>query len=251
VSEAASRHAILSGLQRGLGVHIWSLNLQSGLLRIEYGRSFTTSETIELSVDALSQMLGPEDMRLHRDHWDAALKHGQHGPVNLPFANGAGEISLVESACALYVNGSERILLGVIKRINQRAELGSNARLLTEFLESFIAQSPSGIVVVDHAGHIVTANREFIRFVGKTSRAEVVQASALDTVYAVSPGLGHIMRDALRSPTPTRGRYEVTFKNGTRQTLYWRAFPLSMDAKVAPHVFAFDMNEQGARSAAA
>lgn len=252
VFEGSSRNDVLADLQRVLGVHKWVVNLNTGLMRVEYGRRFGKTQLHELSVAALAKLLGPEDMRLYHTHWDAAVRNGHDGPVNLPFANAAAEKSVVESACALYLSGGERFLIGVFKRINQRAELSRNARLLAEFLESFITHSPSGIVVVDSQGKIVSANREFIRFVGKASRSEVVKASALDMVYAVSAGLGNLMREALRSPNPTRGRYEVTFDNGNRQTLYWRAFPLSMDATATPpHVFAFDLNEQGARNAAA
>lgn len=252
IFETSSRQDVLSNLQRVLGVNKWTLNLANGLMRVEYGRGFGEVQLHEISVEQLARLLGPEDMRLYRDHWDEAVRNGHAGPVNLPFANGAGEKSIVESACALHVQGSERFLIGVFKRLSQKAELSRNARLLAEFLESFIAHSPSGIVVVDHHGKIVSANREFIRFVGKVNRVEVVQASALDTVYAVSPGLGQVLRDALRTNEPTRGRYEVTYRSGLRQTLYWRAFPLSVDASAAPpHVFAFDLNENGARSAAA
>lgn len=252
VIDTSSRGEIISNLQRVLGVHKWTLNLDTGLMRVEYGRDYGETHLHEVTIDALARMLGPEGFKLYRDHWDGAVRHGHSGPVNLPFANAAGEISIVESACAPYLHGQERYLVGVFKRVNHKAELGRNARLLTEFLESFIAHSPSGIVVVDHHGRIVSANRAFIHFVGKAERAEVVQSVALDTVYAVSQGLGQVMRDALRSREPTRGRYEVTFQNGLRQTLYWRAFPLSMDASVAPpHVFAFDLNEGGARNVAA
>jgi PAS domain S-box-containing protein len=252
IFEGGSRNDVLADLQRVLGVHKWTVNLDTGMMRVEYGRAFGKTHLHELSVAELASLLGPEDMRLYHAHWDMAARAGHHGPVNLPFANAAGEKSVVESACALYLSGGERFLIGVFKRINQRAELSRNARLLAEFLESFIAHSPSGIVVVDSQGKVVSANREFIRFVGKASRTEVVKASVLDMVYAVSTGLGHVMREALRSASPTRGRYEATFENGTRQTLYWRAFPLSMDATtIPPHVFAFDLNEQGARSAAA
>lgn len=252
IIDTLSRGDILSNLQRVLGVHKWTLNLDTGLMRVEYGRDYGETHVHEVQVDALARMLGAEGFKLYRDHWDSALRQGHSGPVNLPFANAAGDISIVESACARYLHGQDHYLIGVFKRVNHRAELGRNAKLLTEFLESFIANSPSGIVVVDQHGRIVSANRAFIHFVGKAERAEVLQCSALDTVYPVSPGLGQVMREAIRSREPTRGRYEVTFQNGLRQSLYWRAFPLSMDASVAPpHVFAFDLHEGGARSVAA
>jgi PAS domain-containing protein len=252
VFDGLSRNDILPQLQRVLGVHRWTLNLATGLMRLEYGRVYGETRLHEVHREELARLLGPRDMRLYHDHWEAALRNGHHGPVNLPFANGAGDISVVESACALHTQGEERFLVGVFKRIHQRTELGRNARLLSEFLESFITHSPSSIVVVDSHGKIVSANREFIRFIGKTQRAEVVQKPALDMVYAVSAGFGQVMREALRQNGPTRGRYEMTLENALRQTLYWRAFPLSMDAAVvAPHVFAFDLNENGARRVAA
>lgn len=252
IIETVSRGEIVANLQRLIGCHKWTLNLTTGQIRFEYGREYGDISVQEITIEALERMLGHDAFKLHRDHWNNAVRMGHAGPVNLPFVNGAGEISIMESACAPYVHGQEQYLIGVLKRTSQKVELSRNARLLTEFLESFIAHSPSGIVVVDHHGHIVTANRAFIHFVGKEARAEVIRRPALDAVYAISPGLGHVMRDALRANQPTRGRYEITYQNGLRQSLYWRSFPLSMDASVAPpHVFAFDLHEGGARSVAA
>lgn len=247
-----SRSLLLSQLQRTLGVHKWSLNLQTGRMRMEYGRDTEGAQIHELNIDELRQLLNADDMRLHREHWDAAVRHGHAGPTSLAFVKGMGHRAMAESVCALFEAEGQRYLIGYFKRQTQKAELSRNARMLTEFLESFIANSPSGIVVVDASGHIVSANRAFLRFVGKATRTEALQQSALDMMSGISPGLGQVMRDALKAPNPVKGRCEVAYSNGLRQTLYWRAFPLSMDTTTTPpRVFAFDLNEQGARIVAA
>jgi len=243
---------LLAQLQRTLGVHKWSLDLQTGQMRVEYGRDEPDANVHELNIDELRQLLNVDDMRLYREHWDRAVRTGHAGPTILAFAKAMGERAMVESVCSFHEVHGQRYLIGYFKRMTQRAELSRNARLLTEFLESFIANSPSGIVVVDSKGKIVSANREFLRFVGKSSRAEVLQRSAQEMMSGVSPGLGQVMLDALRAPEPVKGRCEVVYSGGARQTLYWRAFPLSGDsATTPPHVFAFDLNEHGARSKAA
>lgn len=246
--QPASRVETLVRLQRMVGVHKWTLNLQSKLIRIEYGRDFNDTSMFEVTSAQLREMLSKEDMFLCNQHWDEAVRQGYSGPVNMPFIKANGERTLVESVCALHEAGSENSLVGVFKRISETAQFGRNARLLTKFLESFIEHSPSSIVVVDQTGRVVSANREFIRFVGRGSRSEIVQRPVLDIIYEISQGLGVLMRDALRNPQPTRGRYELSNPNGTRETLYWRAFPLSLDEGFTPpKVFAFDQNEGGAR----
>lgn len=245
-----NRTEVQSKLQLLVKVHRWSLNLQNNLMRLEIGRSFEQTDIHEVSIERLKTLMAPEEIQAYLQHFEDALVNGHAGPVVLPFITRDGSRSLVESACCPYVHGNDRFLLGVFKRLPEANKPTRNARILAEFLESFIENSPSGIVVTDSSGHIVSVNKEFLRFVGKMQKSDVIRHSVLDTVYALNSGLGAVVRNALSTDKSTRGRYEMTHPNGMRQTLYWRAFPLSGTERIAPpKVFAFDLNESGPRAA--
>lgn len=251
VSGFGSRSDIIAQLQRLVGVDKWLLNLQTNVLRVEFGRDFNETFVHDVTLDALARLLSADDMRKYRDHWHCAIRDGHAGPVLLPFVDADGTTSLVDCACALHLQGEDRYLIGVFRRSSAAPEPSvRSVRQLAGFLEAFIENSPSSIVVTDPLGKVVSANRQFLRFFGKVQKSEVVNRPVLDTVYELNSGLGTIVRDALRMPDPSRGRYEFMHNNGMRQTLYWRAFPLSVDANLMPpKVFAFDLNEHGPRAA--
>lgn len=244
----AHRSDLVARVQRLVGVNKWLLNLQNNVMRLEFGRDFNATQIHEFNIDELRQKLEPGEAELYTNHWGEALRCGHSGPVILPFLKADGTTAPVESACCLSTMGDERYLVGVFKRLPTAPQAGQNARLLAGFLETFIEHSPSSIVVTDTSGAIVSLNREFLRFIGGAQKSDYVRKSVLDPLYAVNAGLGSLMRKLLASPKPERGSYEV-IQSGIRQTLYWRSFPLSMDAAVAPpKVFAFDLNQQGPRN---
>ncbi len=246
----ASRSDLVSSLQRLVGVNRWLLNLQTQIMRLEYGREFGSTRIHEISVEQLRALFEPVEMEQYLRHWSEAMQAGHAGPVVLPFVSGDGEKSAVECACCLQIIGEERFLVGVFKRLPAPQKMAQNARVLSGFLETFIEHSPSSIVVTDTSGAIVSLNREFLRFIGGVQKRDYLRKSVLDPLYAINSGLGMLMRRVLHSPQPERGSYEVV-QSGMRQTLYWRAFPLSMDSMVAPpKVFAFDTHQQGPRAAA-
>lgn len=247
---SSSRSELVGRLQRMVGVNSWLLNLQSNIMRLEYGSEFDATQIHEISVEQLRASLDPAEIEQYVNHWSEAARVGFAGPVVLPFIKGDGTKAPVESACCLQVIGEERFLVGVFKRIPAPQKLANNVRLLAGFLETFIEHSPSSIVVTDTSGSIVSLNREFLRFIGGVQKSDYLRKSVLDPLYAINTGLGTLMRRVLNSPQPERGSYEV-IQGGARQTLYWRSFPLSVDAMTAPpKVFAFDMHQQGPRIAA-
>ena len=229
-SSTMGRSDLMLQLPRMVGVHRWSLNLQTETMRLEYGRDPQRVELFETTVTRLSALLGPGDMKNYLDHWQQAIEKGSAGPVIMPFLKADGTKSIVESACCLHVAPTgERMLVGVFKRLATPDHPTRNQRVLANFLECFIENSPSGIVVADRQGNIVSVNREFMRFVGKLEKSELIQHPVLDAIYPINSGLGSVVRDALHAPKPSRGRYEFMYPNGLRQTLYWRVFPLSGD----------------------
>ncbi|CAN1540699.1 PAS fold-4 [Rhabdaerophilaceae bacterium] len=243
----ANRSDLIARVQRLVGVNKWLLNLQNNVMRLEFGRDFNATQIHEFNIEELRQKLDPGEAELYVNHWGEALSNGHSGPVILPFLKADGSTAPVESACCLSTMGEERYLVGVFKRLPAPQKLAQNARVLSGFLETFIEHSPSSIVVTDKAGSIVSLNREFLRFIGGVQKSDYLSKSVLDPLYAINTGLGTLMRRVLHSPRPERGSFEVV-QGGARQTLYWRSFPLSMDAMVAPpKVFAFDTHQQGPR----
>ncbi|MFM8750994.1 hypothetical protein [Rhabdaerophilum sp.] len=244
------RSELVSRLQRLVGVNKWLLNLQTNIMRLEFGREFESTRIHEISVEQLAAALDPSEMEQYFQHWSEAARVGHAGPIILPFVKSDGTKSPVEIACCLQVIGEERFIVGIFKRLPAPQKLAQNARVLSGFLETFIEHSPSSIVVTDTSGAIVSLNREFLRFIGGVQKSDYLRKSVLDPLYAINTGLGMLMRRVLHSPQPERGSYEVV-QGGMRQTLYWRSFPLSMDMMVAPpKVFAFDTHQQGPRAVA-
>jgi PAS domain-containing protein len=249
----------LLDLQRSLpsllGVHRWTLNFQTDLLRLEFGRQLETARSFDVPIAQLFAKLTLEERKVTVAHWERGVQDGQAGPERLPFLLEDGTRVPVESACGLYRGPSSRLLVGVFRRLAkpaageilaQKAE--ENARKMVEFIESFIANAPSCTLVVDGDGGIMTANRECLRFLGKSQASDIARKGFVEFMASFNPGLGDIARNVMRSALASRGRYELVQRSGIRQTLYWRGFPFNMDPVGAPiKVFSFDLNQNGPR----
>jgi PAS domain S-box-containing protein len=251
IATAPSRLELVSQLQRLVGVHTWTLDLRNMVMRIEVGRDFNDFTTRELPMSGLNSILSPDEMRLVASHWQEAAHNGFAGPTLLPFVRADMTKSQVESACCRMHSGGENYLIGIFRRPSvtnggKNDSLMRKERLLIEYIEAFIENSPSAIVVADPTGNIVSINQECLRFLGKTERKEVIRQPLVNVMRTADVGLGDIVAQVLPSSKPMRGRYEAVLSRTKRHTLYWRVFPLSLsDATVPPKVFAFDLNSGG------
>ena len=251
IAAAPGRLELISQLQRLVGVHTWTLDFRNMMMRIEVGRDFNDFTTHDVPVNGLNAILSPDEMRLVVSHWEEAAQNGFAGPALLPFVRADMTKSQVESACCRMRSGGEDYLIGIFRR--PAVTLGGKSdsvtrkeHLLVEYIEAFIENSPSAIVVADPAGNIVSINQECLRFLGKTERKEVVRQSLVKVMRGADVGLGDIVAQVLSSSKPMRGRYEAVLSRTKRHTLYWRVFPLSLnDTMAPPKVFAFDLNSGG------
>lgn len=248
------RLELLSCLQRLVGVHAWTLDIEAHTLKIEFGREFQHSAEHTVRIEKLRNILGAEDMQTVATHWETAVRNGYAGPVLIPFIKADGTRAQVESACCLQRTGAGNFLLGVFRRpasiaSNKNDTLVRKERLLVEYVEAFIENSPSAICVVDPDGRIVSINQEFLQFLGKNRKEEAVRQPLVGLLRAADVGIGDTVREVIGSPRPLRGRYEMQLQHNKRQALYWRVFPLSISDSVPPQkVFAFDINAAGPRS---
>lgn len=251
IANAASRDR-LSAMQRLFGINLWVLNLRSNQLRLEYGRRFDKMKLLELDAAVLNTLLTPLEMKNLVAHWEEAVQNGSSGPVLVPFAARGQVGAKVESICALEVVEGEPCLVGLFRRPPEEPKLVKNNRLLTEFLESFIENSPSCIVVVDHNGQIISLNSAFMRFIGRDRKADLVRSAVQSIAEKFSHSFGMVIREALQIAGSKRGRSEILISDIHRQTLYWRTFPLSLkDETHLPRVFAFELHEGGPQRIAA
>lgn len=245
---------ILSRLHRTVGVHMWTVDLDRGLFRFEVGQSTGSGASRSLSLDMLRSMLAPEEMQIVTAHWREAAQNGIAGPALLPFVKADGARSQVESACCLLRDGETNSLLGVFRRpsviVSNQQEIGLHKeRMLVEYVEAFIENSPSAIVVANPSGLIISINQECLRFLGKSHRGEVLRKSLQEILRAIDIGLGDIVAQVMGSTRPMRGRYDAQLGHGKRHTLYWRFFALSGQFSTSPpKVFAFDVNSGGPRA---
>ncbi|KAF0231468.1 MAG: hypothetical protein FD175_769 [Beijerinckiaceae bacterium] len=245
---------ILSRLQRTVGVHMWTLDLDHGVFQFEIGQNTDSGTCRSLPLEILRSLLAPEEMQIVAAHWREAALSGIAGPALLPFVKADGARSQVESACCLLRDGQTNSLLGVFRRpsviVSNQQEIGMHKeRLLVEYVEAFIDNSPSAIVVASPGGSIISINQECLRFLGKSHRSEVLRKSLHEILRAIDIGLGDIVAQVMGSTKPMRGRYDVQLGHGKRHTLYWRFFALSGSFSTSPpKVFAFDVNSGGPRA---
>lgn len=248
------RLELLSCLQRLVGIHAWTLDIGAHTLQIEIGRDFHQSAVHAVRLEDLRAILGAEDMQSVVTHWEDVARDGFAGPVLIPFVKADGTRTQVESAGCLHRSAAGSALLGVFRRpasiaSNKNDALVRKERLLVEYVEAFIENSPSAICVVEPDGRVVSINHEFLRFLGKGQKSEALRQPLIAMLRAVDAGIGDTVREVIGSPRALRGRYEMQLQHNKRQTLYWRVFPLSISDSAPPQkVFAFDINAAGPRS---
>lgn len=242
----------IGAMERLFGINRWVLNLRTNMLRLEYGRRFDKMKLIEIDAGELNKLLTPAEMRSLVAHWEEAVQHGNAGPTLIPFAARDQIGAKVESTCIVEMIDSDRCLVGLFRRPPAEEKLSKNNRLLTEFLETFIEHSPTCIVVVDHNGSVISLNSSFLRFIGRDRKADLLRAGFHSIAEKFNHGFGLVVREALQTTKPTRGRTEIQISDTHRQTLYWRTFPLSLKDEIhLPRVFSFEVHEGGPRQVAA
>ncbi len=246
---------LISQLQRLVGIHIWTLDLGKMVMRVELGHDFRDAKVHEMPVRGLNTLLSAEELRLVAAHWEEAAQKGVAGPALLPFVRADLTKSQVESVCCRMHSGDGDYLIGLFRRptVAKAASVDAAARkelVLVEYIEAFIDNSPSAIVVADPAGNIISINQECLRFLGKTDRKEAIRQPLVKMMRAVDVGLGDIVAQVFPSAKAMRGRYEATVSRAKQQTLHWRFFPLTLKGNASPpRVFAFDVNAGGAHPA--
>lgn len=239
-------------LPRLFGLHRWSYNLDTTTLLLEMTCREGSVRPLSIELRELAVAIPVDAMTRLRDHVDEGRRNGVAGPTLVPFLLRDRKVVEVESACYFEQDTQGPMLKGMFRRPPPSPLQSHTSQQLAAFLEAFVAHSPSAVVVVDAAGTVISINEVCLRFFGKAHRRDVVRKPLLDLAYSFSIGMGALMREAIQSSKPSRGRFEVMFGSGARQSMYWRSFPLSLgEMGSAPRVFAFDLHEGGARHAAA
>jgi PAS domain-containing protein len=245
VSDLMSK-TVSHSLMRLIGLNKWALDLQDNILHIEYGRKFEKGENLAIPLTKLQRLYTPDEMAVVAAHWREAAAKGFSGPVILPFVRKDGSKAQIESVGSLEVHNGRKYLVGMYKTIEDLLKAQKRARLLKEFLDAFVQNSPSAIIVFDHRDRVLSANESLGKFLNLTSVRPLVGHTIDHMERMIEPKFMSIIKASLKLPTPSKGRHIMPVDTGLHQSVYWRCFPLSMEKEEAPpKVFCFDLHAAG------
>jgi PAS domain-containing protein len=233
-------------LMRRIGLHKWSLDLTANVLHIESGVRSSAIERVSIPVAKLEKLYTPLEMAAVAAHWREAATKGYAGPAILPFVQRDGAKIQIESVASLEVRPDGTFLVGLYKTVEDLLKAQKRARLLKEFLDSFVQNSPSAIFVFDPVGRVLSANEALGKFLHLTSVRPLVGHTIDHLERMIDSKFMSIIKASLKMPQPSKGRHVLAFGPGLHQSVYWRCFPLAVDKEEhPPKVFCFDLHAAG------
>lgn len=230
-------------LMRMIGLNRWVLDLSQNVLHLEFGNKFARADSVAIPLSTLESLYTPNEMQIVAEHWRAAAENGHAGPAILPFVRQDGSKAQIESVASLERRETGKYLVGVYKRVDDILRLQKRARLLGEFLDSFVRHSPSAIMVFDANDRVISASDSLGRYLHLQSVRPLI-GHTIDHFHKMfDPKLISIIKAAICLPEAGKGRYVLPSNTGLHHALHWRSFRLSLDRDEAPpRVFAFDVH---------
>jgi PAS domain-containing protein len=237
---------ISDSLMRLMGLNRWVLDLGGNVLHIEYGNKLAEPEHLDVPLTDLENLYTPDEMARVAEHWREAAAKGLSGPVVLPFVRRDGSKVQIESVASLRRRPSGQYLVGIYKTVEDYLKLQKKARLLGEFLDSFVKNSPSAVMVFDPSHRVISASEALGRFLHLDNVRPLIGHTVDHMEKMFEAKLLSIIKASLTLPTPSKGRHVTTVEQGLHQSIYWRCFPLGVDQdETPPKVFAFDLHAAG------
>lgn len=238
--------AASDAMMRRIGLNKWWLNFDANVLHIEHPTEDGRIKRLDIPVAKLEKLYTPDEMAAVAAHWREAATKGFSGPTILPFVQKDGSKAQIESVASFEVRTDGAYLVGLFKTVEDLLKLQKRARLLKEFLDSFVQNSPSAIIIFDQRGRVLSANEALGRFLHLTSVRPLVGHTIDHMERMIDAKFLSIIKASLQKPQASRGRHTLTFGPNMHHSVYWRCFPLAVDQEEQPpKVFCFDLHAAG------
>ncbi len=235
-----------------MGMRVWALDLDSRILSVQTQPNGGQSAVVHLAVDKLAGLLNTDDMSQWSAHWTDAARNGFSGPATLPFLGTAGDKVAIQSVCYRDHAEDRNLLVGYYRVQVDETKMQKRVRLLQEFLDSLLHNSPSCMMVFDTHKRLINGNEALRTFLGIPNLAPLI-GQEIEHLDMVSTGhFVKLVRGAVASPKTCEGKYVYVHRNGQAHNLYWRCYSLSThDETVRTRVFSFNHQVAGPKAYAA
>jgi PAS domain-containing protein len=229
-----------------LGLRRWLFDLSEINMHLETTGQDDKTAVNSFNITALESQYEASELTAILGHIEAAARKGRAGPEVLTLSPDGSRKFKVMSVSETVRHNGKAYILGVYRMQESDAALMRRLTLLSDYLDAFIQNSPSCILVINNGGKVLNANPALAAFLRQTNHRAMIGHSIAEISPMFDDKLVAIIKASLLAPIASKGRHIINHGTGLVQSIYWRCFPLSLkEDPSGTRVFAFDPSAAG------